>query len=154
VIRMTTRDCIFCGIIKGEVPSYKIWEDEKYVAILDIYPNIRGQCMVMPRRHVGSYVFALDEGGIAELMAATKKVARLLESRLHAGRVNLVFEGTGIDHLHAKLYPAIGLNREFEEVIAEEKVHFDGYPGYVTTLMGPRADGEELKKLQKEITGK
>ncbi len=88
------------------------------------------------------------------MIKTSKRVAKLLEATLNVGRVHLVLEGTGVNHLHAKLYPAIGVNKAFIQLIAKENVYFKSYPGYVTTLMGPRAEDEELKKLQKQITGK
>ncbi len=145
-------ECIFCKIAKKEVPSYRIYEDNEYIAFLDIYPNIKGQSLVIPRKHLESYAFALDGKELAGIVIAAKKVSKLLEARLKVGRVHMVLEGTGVNHLHAKLYPALGTNKAFEAVIAEEKLFFEAYPGYVTTLMGPRAKDEDLKALQKQIT--
>jgi diadenosine tetraphosphate (Ap4A) HIT family hydrolase len=151
---MAKSDCIFCKIVKNENPSFKIYEGRDCVAILDIYPNIAGQCVVIPKKHVGSYIFGLSDKKIADFMRSTKLVANLLERKLRVGRVHLVFEGGMVNHLHAKLYPAIGTNRRFEEVIAEERVYFESYPGYVCTLLGPRMSDKELRKVQKRITGK
>ena len=66
--------------------------------------------------------------------------------------MHVVFEGTGINHLHAKLYPAIGLKDKYAEVWATEKKHFSKYPCYVTALAGPKAKQSELKKLQDKLT--
>jgi diadenosine tetraphosphate (Ap4A) HIT family hydrolase len=145
------RNCIFCKIVKGSAPSYKVYEDSKYVAVLDIFPNIVGQTLVMPKKHTDSYAFKLEDAELRDFIVATKKVAKLLEKRLKTGRVHMVLEGTAINHLHAKLYPALGTDRKFVQAIAEERIHFDCYPGYVTTLMGPRANDAELKGLQKRI---
>ncbi|MDE1825384.1 MAG: HIT domain-containing protein [Candidatus Micrarchaeota archaeon] len=145
-------NCIFCKIVNGKVPSYKIWEDDKFVAFLDIFPNIKGQTLVIPKEHHQSDAFKVDEKVFDELMAAIRKVARLLEKQLKVGRVHLVLEGMGVNHLHAKLYPAIGLEqKDFSAVEAGERKRFDAYPGYVTTLMGPKASDEELKAVQKQI---
>ena len=148
-------NCIFCKIVNGAVPSYKIWEDEKFIAFLDIFPNIKGQTLVIPKEHCQSDAFKVDEKVFDELMSAVRKVARLLENRLEVGRVHLVLEGMGVNHLHAKLYPAIGLEQEeFSSIEAEERKRFDKYPGYITTLMGPKASEEELKAVQKQILQK
>ena len=89
------------------------------------------------------------------MVKAVKRVSGILEEGLGTTRVHMVLEGTGVNHLHAKLYPAIGLNqKEFKQIIAEEKRQFDAYPGYVTTLMGPKASEEELKNVQKLIQGR
>ncbi len=146
-------NCVFCKIVNGALPCYKVWEDENYMAFLDIFPNIKGQTLVIPKAHVDSNVFAMSVPEYASFLKATRKVAKFLEKRLKVNRVHLVFEGTAVNHLHAKLYPAIGYGKTFVETIAPEKVKFDSYPGYVTSLAGPRATDEELKAIHQQITG-
>ena len=75
----------------------------------------------------------------------------MLEQKLKVKRVHMVFEGTGVNHLHAKLYPAVGYG-EAPEPADYGVMRFDRYPGYVTSAVGPRASEEELKAVQKEIT--
>lgn len=144
------KDCIFCKIVKGEIPSYKVWEDERYVAVLDIFPNIRGQTLVISKAHHDSYVFALSEIQLSKFIKAVKRVANMLERKLKVDRVHMVFEGTGVNHLHAKLYPAVGYGQTPDP---EDRVvkQFRVYPGYVTSAMGPKASEEELKTVQNEI---
>ena len=149
---MPDNKCLFCSIANGDVPSYKIFEDNKYVAFLDIFPNIRGQTLVVPKEHYDSYIFDLNDLQISDFFIAVKRVAVLLETGLGVGRVNMVLEGTGVNHLHAKLYPAIGMKEKgFREVIAKDTIYFEKYSGYVTTLMGPKASEAELLALQREI---
>jgi diadenosine tetraphosphate (Ap4A) HIT family hydrolase len=146
-------DCIFCNVVSGTVPSVKIWEDRHYFAFLDLYPNTRGQSLVIPKKHVQSYLFDLEPGEIRDVMNAAGKVSRLLEKGLGVLRVNLVFEGLEINHLHAKLYPVYGLKGKFESIHTKDTVSFGDYPGYVSTLHGPRADLEELRKVALQING-
>ena len=148
---MIEDNCLFCMIVKEQLPSYKIWEDENYLAILDIFPNIKGQTVVMPKKHLDSDAFALSDKELTDFMIATKRVANLLVTRLDVARVHVVFEGMHVDHLHSKLYPAIGLSRETKQAIAPEKIYFEEYPSYVTTLEGPMAKDEDLKRLQETI---
>ena len=54
-------NCIFCKIVKGEIPSVKIWEDKNYLAILDINPNVEGMTLVIPKKHFDSYVFEMKD---------------------------------------------------------------------------------------------
>ena len=124
------KDCLFCKIVDGTIPSCKVYEDKDYLAVLDIYPVARGQTLVMPKRHHDSYVFNLKDSELSDFIIAVKKVAGVLKDRLGAERINLVFEGTDINHLHAKLYP-----------------------DYTCACLGKRASEEELKKIQKIITG-
>ncbi len=147
-------DCIFCKIVAGKMPAYKVYEDKNYIAVLDLFPNITGQTLVIPKKHLESYAFGLKDSDLREFIIAIKKVANLLEKRLKVGRIHMVLEGTGVNHLHAKLYPALGTNKAFKQAVAAERLFFESYPGYVTTLMGPQADDDKLRKLQKRITGK
>ena len=131
-----------------------MYEDENYIAMLDIFPNIRGQTLVIPKKHLDSYAFRLKDAELSDFITTTKRVANLLEKKLKVERVHMILEGTGISHLHAKLYPALGTDEVFKQAIAEACVFFESYPGYVTSMMGPKADEKELKKLQTRITGK
>ena len=145
-------DCLFCKIIKGKLNSYKIYEDKDYIAILDIFPNIKGQTLVIPKKHTGSNAFNLSDKQLEEFIKVTKKVAKLLENKLEVGRVHLVLEGTGVNHLHAKLYPAIGItSKRFKEIWAKDRIYFKKYEGYISTLTGPKASEEFLKKVQEQI---
>ncbi|MGC8687429.1 MAG: HIT family protein [Candidatus Micrarchaeia archaeon] len=144
-------DCIFCKIANNEAGSYKIYEDKDYIAILDIFPNIRGQTLVIPKRHIDSYAFDLPDDELCRFMATSKKVAKIIEKGLKVARVHIVLEGTAINHLHAKLYPAIGMNDKNEQHVSDEVIHFDKYPGYVTTILGPKARDDELKNVMEEI---
>ncbi|MBI2044016.1 HIT domain-containing protein [Candidatus Pacearchaeota archaeon] len=146
------KDCIFCKIVEGKIPSVKIWEDKDFMAILDINPNVRGMTLVMPKKHFDSYVFEMPEKEYSEVMKATRKVAQLLDKKLKVKRTALVMEGLGVNHAHIKLYPIYGLENKFEEIWAKDKVYFEKYPGYVTTQLGPQKSIEELKKVADEIT--
>ncbi len=144
-------DCIFCKIVAGEIPSFKVYEDENHLAFLDINPNTRGQTVLVTKKHYSSYTFELSEDVYARLMRAAKEVARRLDEKLGVRRTVLVAEGMGVDHAHLKLYPLHGIEaREFGEV--PERVYFDKYPGFVTTKIGPEADSGELEKLAAKIS--
>ena len=147
-------NCVFCRIMAGELPAYTVYEDKDYIAILDAFPNINGQTLVMPKRHTDSYAFKLKDAELREFISVTKKVANLLEKKLKVRRVHMILEGTGVNHLHAKLYPASGTDEIFKDAIAEEHVFFESYPGYVTSMVGPKANENALRRLQKLITGK
>lgn len=94
---------IFQKIISGEIPSFKIWEDEKHLAFLDIMPIQRGQTLVIPKAEV-DYIFDLDDDYQA-LMKAGKLVAKLLKKSLNAKRIGMVVEGLEVPHVHIKLIP-------------------------------------------------
>jgi diadenosine tetraphosphate (Ap4A) HIT family hydrolase len=145
------KEDIFCTIAKGNAPAFRIYEDKAFVAILDIYPNIMGQTLVISKKHHTGYAFDLNDRELREFIVATKRVSKLLERKLRVKRVHVVFEGTGINHLHAKLYPAIGLKQKYAEVWAKDKKYFKKYEGYVTTLTGPKASEKELRRVYNKI---
>ncbi|MBS3149123.1 HIT domain-containing protein [Candidatus Woesearchaeota archaeon] len=110
------KNCIFCKIISNEIDSAKIWEDNKFIAILDINPNTKGMNLVLSKEHYSSYAFDLQDDILKDIIIATKKIAKILEKSLKVKRVAMVMEGMGIDHLHIKLYPLYGLKEKFEEI--------------------------------------
>lgn len=152
------KKCIFCEIVKGEIESVKIWEDSDFIAILDKFPNTEGMTLVISKQHFNSDIFGLDDEDYKKVMLATKKVSNLLEKGLGVKRVAMICEGMEIDHLHIKLYPLHGLKSKFEEMLAEEKIYFNKYKGYVTSLTGKEKSIEELKmvveKIRKNLRGK
>lgn len=144
-------DCIFCKIIKGEIPCAKIWEDDNFLAILDAFPNTKGMALVMPKQHYDSYVFLMPESNYSLLMSAVKKVAKLIDKALDVERTTMVMEGQGVNHAHIKLYPMRGLDDESKKSWKREVVFFEKYPGHTNTTMGPKADFVELEKLAEVI---
>ena len=96
----------------------------------------------------------VDDAELASFILAAKKVANLMRRKLKVARVHLVLEGTGINHLHAKLYPSSGITNtsKFKEIISAERMYFKEYPGYVSTIMGPRASAAVLERIQKKLT--
>jgi diadenosine tetraphosphate (Ap4A) HIT family hydrolase len=147
-------NCVFCKIIGGGIPAARIWEDQNFLAILDASPNTRGMTLVMPKKHYDSYVFDITEEDYADFFKAAKKVSKILETGLGVMRVALVMEGMGVNHAHLKLYPLYGLEEKFQEMWAKDRVFFENYQGYISTQLGPQADGDELKKLAEEIKKK
>ena len=94
---------IFDDIVSGKMKSWKIWEDEKFLAFLTPFPNTPGFTVVIPKQNPGDYVFSLDDNLYSEMMLAVKKVAGILKKAFDTPRVALIFEGTGVAHVHAKL---------------------------------------------------
>lgn len=131
-----TRDpeCIFCKIVAGEIPGEVVWEDEKHLAILDLFPLRKAQTVIFPKEHLPSSIFALPDDVFTELFSAAKVVAEILENRLGAERTMIVGEGLEINHVHLKLYP-----------------RFKKENGLVHA--GPQADFKELADLGRMIRG-
>jgi histidine triad (HIT) family protein len=147
---MSTRT-IFDEVIDGNVPSWKVWEDENYLAFLTPYANTPGLTVVIPKQNPGDDVFDLNDQELAEFMHVVKKVARLLRKALDVKRVGLVFEGTGVSHVHAKLYPMHGKLGGETNVWPRHQEFYPEYPGYISTVEGPKMNEDELTKIQHKI---
>lgn len=140
----------FDRIVSGEIPSYKIWEDDKYVAFLSRWPNTPGFTVVVPKQNPGdNYLDVTDEAYTGLLMAA-KKVAAGLRQAFGTYRVGLVLEGEGVPHLHVKLIPMHGRGKE-SGVQKHEPVFNEAYQGYLITADGPEMSSEDLQAIQKKI---
>lgn len=99
------KESIFTKIANREIPAHVVDEEEKYMAFLDINPSLYGQTLVIPKEWHDSYLFRNDDDFIKEFMMYVKKVAKLIDEKLGSERCIIVFEGFGVDHLHARLYP-------------------------------------------------
>ena len=146
-------ECIFCKIVKGEAPSHKIWEDAKHLAFLSIFPNTEGFSVVISKDHYSSYPFELSDEVLKDLLIATKQVARLLDSKLaDVGRTGMIFEGFGVDHIHAKLFPMHGTRmKEWKPLKSNVDKYFEKYEGYISSHDYKRADDSALAQLAEKI---
>lgn len=142
---------LFDEIIDGNIPSWKVWEDDAYLAFLTPFPNTPGLTVVIPKTNPGDYLFALDPTVGHGLIDAAGKVAKLLEKALGVERVAMVFEGTGVAHVHAKLFPLHGDLGNATGVWSKHQEFYPEYIGYLSTTEGPRMSDEELKTIQEKI---
>lgn len=146
--------CIFCQIVKGEFPCHKIWEDKKHVAFLSIFPNTEGFSVVIPKKHYSSYAFDLPDSVLKELVLASKKVAKRIDSTLDdVGRTGMIFEGFGVNHVHTKLFPMHGTSnlKKWKALKSNVDKYFWTYEGYISSHDYKRANDTELAKLAKKI---
>ena len=146
-------NCIFCKIANCEAPCPKIWEDEKHLAFLSIFPNTEGFSVVIPKRHYPSYAFDLPDDVLKELIVAAKKVAKLIDSKLSdVGRTGMIFEGFGVDHVHAKLFPMHGTKmKEWKQLNSRVDKYFEKYEGYISSHDYKREDEAKLAELARKI---
>lgn len=152
-----TIDCVFCQIVAGTAPAHKIWEDEKHLAFLSIFPNTPGFSVVVTKAHHPSYAFDNQDQVLCELTVASKKVGKLLDFAFEdVGRTGMIFEGFGVNHLHAKLFPMHGTGdmEAWQPLKNELKTFFNQYPGFMSSHDADRADDAELEKLAAEIRNK
>ena len=97
-------DTLFSKIAKGEIPSYKIAEDDKFYAFLDINPVQMGHTLVIPREPI-SYLFDIDDQTLGEMMVFAKKIAIKIKERLNCKRVAVAVIGLEVPHAHIHLIP-------------------------------------------------
>lgn len=147
---MTT---IFDQIVSGEMKSWKVWEDDEFLAFLTTFPNTPGFTVVIPKENPGDYVFSLDDELYGRFMRAVKTVANILEKAFDTPRVALVFEGTGVAHVHAKLIPLHGDLADQTDVWSPHKEFHEEYRGWLTTAEGPKMDDARLDEVQAKILG-
>jgi histidine triad (HIT) family protein len=95
---------IFSRIIQGEIPSYKIYEDERYYAFLDINPLARGHTLVIPKTET-DYLFDLEDDLLGGMMVVAKKVALAIDKTMDCKRVGVAVLGLEVPHAHIHLVP-------------------------------------------------
>ena len=144
---------LFDKIVTREITARIIYEDDDYLAFLTPFANTPGVTVVVPKVNPGDYIFDLDDDAMHELMTATKKVAKMLEKGLGVPRVAVVFEGTGVPHVHAKLYPLHGALGARTDVWSSHLEFYPQYVGYISTAEGPKMSDDELTAIQQKITG-
>jgi histidine triad (HIT) family protein len=125
------KDCIFCKIVNGEIPCYKIYEDEFSLGFLDAFPSMKGQALVIPKSHIAPWLFNIEDEDYCKLMLAAKKVVRAVDKAIKPLKTGLVVEGLEVNHVHIKIFPfsrngfkdyasRIDLNKEEMKEIAEK----------------------------------
>ena len=108
---------IFTKIINGEIPCYKIAEDDNFFAFLDINPNAKGHTLCIPKKEVDK-IMDLDEETYLQLMAFSRKVGKAIEATIDCKRVGITVIGLEVPHVHVHLIP---LN-EMKEATFQHKV--------------------------------
>lgn len=109
---------IFTKIIQGEIPCYKIAEDEKHFAFLDINPLVKGHTLVIPKKE-NDYIFDLDDPELSELTLFAKRVAKAIEKAVPCKRIGVAVMGMEVPHTHIHLVP---INKESDIYFGREKL--------------------------------
>ena len=109
---------IFTRIINGEIPCYKVTEDDRYFAFLDINPLTKGHTLVVPKQET-DYIFDLDDKMLGDMMIFAKKIARKIKEKIACKRVAVVVLGMEVPHAHIHLIP---INSEQEVDFHREKL--------------------------------
>ena len=123
---------IFSRIVKGEIPCYKIAEDDRFFAFMDINPVAVGHTLVIPKRE-DDYIFNLEDDEIGAMMVFAKKVAKAIEKAVTCKRIGVAVIGLEVPHAHIHLIP---ISQEGDMDFKKEHVHMSE---------------EEFREVQKRI---
>ena len=147
MVEKTEKSCIFCNIIEGKAPCYKIYEDELSLAILDINPFSKGHCLVIPKRHV-PWWHELSSEESASLFSVAKIVAEKMMKALSPDFVCMYARGRRIPHTHIFLVPTYSgdmLDRFFNALEL-----FQESPPMLTAIREKKSMEEVAEHLRKE----
>jgi histidine triad (HIT) family protein len=124
-------NCIFCKIVKGEIPSSKVYEDSDFVSFLDIEPVSDGHLLIIPKKHI-VWMQDADDETIAGIFKLTKKLMLAMKQGLQCDYVQISVGGTDVPHLHIHLIPRF-LN--------------DGFHGWPTKKYKAEEENKMVKKI-------
>lgn len=110
---------IFTRIINGEIPSYKVAEDENFYAFLDINPLMKGHTLVVPKQEV-DYLFDLDDNILQKMTIFAKRVAAQIKCKIECKKVAMIVLGLEVPHAHIHLIP---MNTESDVDFRKEKLN-------------------------------
>lgn len=116
---------IFTKIINGEIPAYKIAENDKFLAFLDVNPNAKGHTLCIPKQEINK-IFDMNEDLYLELMQFSRKIAIALEKAIDCKRVGMAVVGLEVPHVHVHLIPLNEMdNMRFVNKVKLEKEEFE-----------------------------
>jgi len=124
-------DCIFCKIVAGEIPAYKVYEDEKFLAFLDIRPLTRGNSLVVPKDH---HRWVYDVPDFGDYFEVAKRVALASQRAFHAEWVCFLTMGLEVPHAHIRVIP------RYSDDLHEELITIDIHEQFSDEEMNNIAD--------------
>lgn len=109
---------IFSKIVKGEIPCYKVAENDKFFAFLDINPLVKGHTLVVPKQEV-DYIFDLNDEDLAEMHVFAKQIASAIQKAFHCKKVGEAVIGLEVPHAHIHLIP---IQHEYDMLFSNPKL--------------------------------
>jgi histidine triad (HIT) family protein len=127
---------IFTKIVDGEIPCYKITEDENFLAFLDVNPNAKGHTLCIPKREIDK-IFDIEDDLYVGLMQFSKKVAIALEKAVSCKRVGMAVIGLEVPHAHVHLIPLNEMDEmRFQNKVKLEKEEFEALAKSIQSHLG------------------
>ena len=127
-------ETIFTKIVKGEIPAYKVAEDDRFLAFLDVSPVQKGHTLVIPKAQI-DYIFDLDDTLLADMLVFAKKVAHAIKKATNCNRVGVAVIGLEVPHAHVHLIP---INQMSDMSFSQPKKKFSA---------------EEMQEIASKISG-
>ncbi|MEO0046512.1 MAG: hypothetical protein RL705_1703 [Bacteroidota bacterium] len=116
---------IFTKIVNGEIPAYKITEDDNYLAFLDVNPNAKGHTLCIPKQEINK-IFDMEEEHYLGLMQFARKVAKAVEKTVPCKRIGVAVVGLEVPHVHVHLIPLHDMDdMRFQRKVALTKEEFE-----------------------------
>ncbi len=126
---------IFTKIVKGEIPSYKVAENDRFFAFLDINPMAKGHVLVVPKEEI-DYLFDLQDETLCEMIVFSKQIAKAIEKAIPCQRVGMMVIGMEVPHAHIHLIP---INKESDMSLTNPRL---------------KLSGDELQQIAQSIASK
>ncbi|MEI3530160.1 MAG: HIT domain-containing protein [Bacilli bacterium] len=111
-------DCVFCKIINGEIPAFKVYEDDVVLAFLDQSPDSNGHTLIIPKKHFLD-IDEIDLETLMHIMDSSKKIKKLLEAKLHIDGLTLIQNNGAVQevkHFHLHLKPYYKIKQELVDI--------------------------------------
>lgn len=126
------KDCVFCKIVAGDIPCYKVFEDNDFLAFLDIEPLNPGHVLVVPKKH---YRWTWDVPNFGEYWEVARNIAKSVIKSMDAPMVEFLTHGTDVEHAHIWIVPV-----------------FEGEEGFINVSKRKKLEGGEMKEISKKIS--
>ena len=126
------KDCVFCKIVEGSIPCYRVYEDNNFLAFLDIEPLNPGHVLIVPKKH---YRWTWDVPNFGEYWEAARKIAQGVIKSMEAPMVEFLTHGTDVEHAHIWIVPV-----------------YEGEEGFINISMRKIIEGGEMKEISKKIS--